>query len=83
MSIAQEGRVACFVVEDTGPGIEGADVANVFQPFVRVLGNQETGSGLGLAIVRPAATAMDGTVERTTRRDRQSGRRFVYRQAAV
>ncbi len=82
MSIAQEGRVACFVVEDTGPGIEGVDVANVFQPFVRVLGNQETAA----ASASPSSRGGDRDGrdrERTTRRDGQSGRRFVYRQAAV
>ncbi|MEO8936656.1 MAG: ATP-binding protein [Burkholderiaceae bacterium] len=83
VSITREGRVACFVIQDTGPGIRAADVPMVFEPFVRILGTRETGSGLGLAIVRAAANALGGTVELTTRLDRRSGLRFVYRQAAV
>lgn len=83
VSITREGRAACFVIEDTGPGIRAADVATVFEPFVRILGTKETGSGLGLAIVRAAANALGGTVELTKRLDARSGLRFVYRQAAV
>lgn len=83
VSVTREGRAACFVIEDTGPGIGPADVAMVFEPFVRILGTKETGSGLGLAIVRTAAGALGGTVELTNRLDHCSGLRFVYRQAAV
>ena len=78
-----DGRIARFVVEDSGPGMNEADMLNVFEPFVRVLGTQESGSGLGLAIVRAAAEAMNGTVELSARPNRLSGLRFTYRQAAV
>lgn len=39
-------------VEDTGPGIPETERNRVFDPFYRVLGNDEVGSGLGLSIVR-------------------------------
>lgn len=83
ISLGQEGRAACFVVEDTGPGIDPSDLARVFEPFVRILGTKEAGSGLGLAIVRGAAQAMGGSVELTARQDERPGLRFVYRQAAA
>ncbi len=81
ISLAREGDEVCFVVEDTGPGINPADLARVFEPFVRLLGTKETGSGLGLAIVRGAAQAMGGRVELGGRSDAGRGLRFVYRQA--
>lgn len=79
--LATHGNDACFIVEDTGPGIAPGDIERVFEPFVRVLGNQEAGSGLGLAIARSAALALGGRIELGTRIDGRSGLRFVYRQA--
>jgi signal transduction histidine kinase len=83
VSVSVEGRQACLVVEDTGPGIAEADIERVFEPFVRVLGSQESGSGLGLAIARTAAQVLGGTIELGRRSDHRSGLRFVYRQAAL
>ena len=71
------------MVEDTGPGIQQADIETVFEPFVRLKGTGEAGSGLGLAIVRAAAEAMQGDVELLPRRDSRSGLCFRYRQTAV
>ena len=42
-------------VDDTGPGIPPSERDRVFDPFYRVLGNDEAGSGLGLAIVKTIA----------------------------
>ncbi|WP_218079590.1 ATP-binding protein [Anthocerotibacter panamensis] len=42
-------------VEDTGPGIPEAERDRVFDPFYRVVGQDEVGSGLGLAIVQTIA----------------------------
>ena len=81
VALYEELRIAHLVVEDTGPGIGQADIVNVFEPFVRILGTHEAGSGLGLAIVRAATEAMGGTVELSNRLDRASGLRFSYRQA--
>jgi signal transduction histidine kinase len=82
VSVAIESGVAYLVVEDTGPGIADADLDRVFEPFVRVLGSQESGSGLGLAIARTAAQALGGDIRLGKRADQRSGLRFVYRQAA-
>ena len=78
VSLSVEDGVARFVVEDTGPGIPPADLERVFEPFVRVLGTQQTGSGLGLAIARTAANALGGRIELGSRADRGKGLRFTY-----
>ena len=83
VSLSAHGDDACLIVEDTGPGIAPGDIERVFEPFVRVLGNQESGSGLGLAIARTAALALGGRIELGRRTDRRSGLRFVYLQARV
>jgi signal transduction histidine kinase len=83
VSVAIDGHDACLVIEDTGPGIEPADIERVFEPFVRVLGSRESGSGLGLAISRTAARALGGRIELGKRMDNRSGLRFIYRQAHV
>ena len=80
VSVLAEGGEVCLVVEDTGPGIAREDLKRVFEPFVRVLGSEESGSGLGLAIARTAAQALGGRIELGERSDRGSGLRFTYRQ---
>lgn len=50
-------------VADSGRGIEQADLARVFEPFVQVGGPAtHTGTGLGLAIVREYVRRMGGSV---------------------
>lgn len=39
-------------IKDSGPGIPVVERERVFDPFYRVLGNDEIGSGLGLSIVK-------------------------------
>lgn len=73
-------QVATMVVEDTGPGLSDEELARVFDPFYRVLGNAEHGSGLGLAIVARVASVTGGTVQLTRRAGGASGLRFEYRQ---
>jgi signal transduction histidine kinase/CheY-like chemotaxis protein len=58
------GRLA-FVVRDTGPGLEAADQAKLFQRFSQVdarVSRGHGGSGLGLAICRGLVEAMEGTI---------------------
>ena len=54
---------AVFEVHDTGIGISIDDVDRVFEPFYRVLGNNEVGSGLGLSIVKKIADNLGGEVK--------------------
>lgn len=83
VSLRRLGRVACFMVEDDGPGIGPDDLARVFDPFFRVLGSHETGSGLGLSIARAAAEAAGGDIELRNVDPPATGLRFIYRQAAI
>ncbi len=60
-----------LTVADTGPGIPGDRIDDIFEPFVqlgRSLSSGHEGAGLGLAISRDLARAMDGdvTVESTS-----------------
>lgn len=59
--ITRNGKTG-IVVEDTGPGIPESEHVRVFDPFYRVLGNEETGSGLGLSIVKLCAERMGADV---------------------
>jgi heavy metal sensor kinase len=56
---------ASIVVQDTGPGIDPADVERVFQPFVRLdaaRARSTGGTGLGLSIARSIVMAHGGTL---------------------
>ncbi|MDE0201186.1 MAG: ATP-binding protein, partial [Rhodospirillaceae bacterium] len=55
-----------LAVRDTGPGIAGADLAHLFEPFYQAAASrrhgQQTGTGLGLAISKRLITAMGGHI---------------------
>lgn len=59
--ITDDGVELC--VSDTGPGILPEDRERVFDPFYRVLGNEQIGSGLGLAIVKAIVTRLGATID--------------------
>jgi signal transduction histidine kinase/CheY-like chemotaxis protein/streptogramin lyase len=51
-------------VEDTGPGIEPARQAKIFEPFVQgITVPERKGTGLGLSICKKYADFMGGTIE--------------------
>jgi len=52
-------------VQDSGPGIDPADQAKIFDEFVRLdkSDKKEEGSGLGLPISKQLATLLGGTIE--------------------
>ncbi|MEO8098767.1 MAG: HAMP domain-containing sensor histidine kinase [Acidobacteriota bacterium] len=57
-------------VEDSGPGIDPADEAHIFEPFYRgkkAREEQVQGSGLGLSLVKKIVEAHGGTVDVTSR----------------
>jgi PAS domain S-box-containing protein len=63
-SITSE-RVVCFLVSDTGIGIEPEDLNSLFQPFRQIdtgLARVHEGTGLGLAICHRLAILMGGEV---------------------
>jgi two-component system OmpR family sensor kinase len=51
-----------LLIEDTGAGISEAERKRVFDPFYRVLGNDEIGSGLGLSIVATIVARVGASV---------------------
>ena len=57
-------RQVCFMVEDTGCGIEKDDLGRIFEPFVRVHAlSDQPGVGLGLAIAQQWVTLMGARIE--------------------
>jgi signal transduction histidine kinase len=76
---ASESEVRLEVLDD-GPGIDAADLPQLFEPLFRAdrTRNSATGgAGLGLAIVRRLSAALGGTVEAENRVE--GGARFVVR----
>ena len=64
MRDAESGRLSAEV-QDTGPGIEAADLLHVFEAFRQVGGASSRpfeGTGLGLTIARDIARAMGGDI---------------------
>ncbi len=66
-----------FSVTDTGPGIDRADQARIFQPFDQGAGESRTqGTGLGLAIARSHIELMGGRLDLDSAPGR--GSRFYF-----
>lgn len=68
VSLILSNGVASIYVNDTGVGIEAADLAKVFERFYRADRSRTTaGSGLGLAIARAIVDALGGYLTITSR----------------
>jgi CheY-like chemotaxis protein len=65
-----------FTVEDTGIGIDEAELTRIFEPFHRITRTDRIveGSGLGLAITQRLVAALGGKISVTSRKG--SGSRF-------
>ena len=65
LSLSREDGVALVAIRDTGIGVEGVHLGEIFQPFVRLDSGQARdtgGTGLGLPIARSIVTAHGGTL---------------------
>ena len=71
--VAAEARLR-FEIQDRGPGFQGVDPTELFQPFRRGAAKRR-GTGLGLAIVDRALRAHGGRVQASERTG--GGARFV------
>jgi two-component system OmpR family sensor kinase len=66
VSVARDGSNAVIEVADTGPGLDGAELARVFERFYRADESRSRASGgvgLGLSIVAAVARAHGGDVD--------------------
>jgi two-component system sensor histidine kinase KdpD len=73
VTLPRPGRVG-LVIEDDGPGVDGDDLARIFERFQRGTAGpagSRHGMGIGLSIVRGMTEAMGGTV--TAQRSRLGG----------
>jgi two-component system nitrogen regulation sensor histidine kinase NtrY len=68
------GKAIEIAVTDDGAGIDPADLARIWEPYVT---HKPGGTGLGLAIARQAVLAHDGTVEATSTLGKGTRIRFV------
>ena len=80
LALLREKDAAALVVEDSGIGIEPADLERIFEPFVRLdeaRSRASGGTGLGLAIARGIAVAHGGSL--TVQSAPKAGSRFTLR----
>lgn len=63
VSVRQAGGRTVLCVEDSGPGLEGADRQRLGERFFRVAGSGASGSGLGWSIVRRIAAVHGLAIE--------------------
>jgi len=80
LSVTAADGEAVLAVEDTGSGIDAADVIRIFEPFVRLdsaRSRESGGSGLGLAIARSIVVAHRGILG--VERPAAGGSRFTIR----
>jgi signal transduction histidine kinase len=66
LSASLTGNALSIDVEDSGPAIPEADLAQIFEPFFTT---KPSGTGLGLAIARSAAIAHGGDLYLSQNRD--------------
>ena len=71
---SDDNRSICFIVEDTGIGIQPKNAERIFERFVK-LNSDSQGVGLGLTISRMLARLMEGDI--TIDQSYKAGARFI------
>lgn len=56
VTVRTDAEAVHLQVDDSGPGLQEAEIARLGERFYRVLGSEQSGSGLGWSIVRRIAT---------------------------
>lgn len=62
VEVRRDADAVLLTIEDSGPGLDAADLARLGERFFRVAGNGESGSGLGWSITRRIAQAHAATL---------------------
>lgn len=64
VSLSRRGRILCFSVSDSGPGIPENVMPELFRRYLRqpAIEDGRNGMGLGMVLIRSAAAAHGGTV---------------------
>lgn len=74
LGLTIRGSHVFLQIKDSGPGIPIMEQERIFDPFYRVLGNDEIGSGLGLSIVKTITDRIGAKVRLAfTDKEAQSG----------
>ena len=63
LSVGVSGGKVELLIRDSGPGLPLAERSRVFDPFYRILGNEQVGSGLGLSIVKAVADRIGAEIQ--------------------
>jgi signal transduction histidine kinase len=82
LEVARYGPMAVLAVEDTGPGVPGADRERIFERFTQLdsgATRRAGGVGLGLYIARQLAQAQGGDLLVTDPAEARQGARFELR----
>ena len=74
VTAASDAAGVTLVVDDTGPGLEPADLPRLFEPY---FSTKEAGVGLGLAMVKRIVEEHGGRVSASNRTDGVPGARFT------
>jgi len=79
VGVYSEDGSAVLRIEDTGSGVQAADLVKIFEPFFRGSRPQGEGAGLGLSIVKRVVESMGGkiTLENIVGQDRSGVRATV------
>lgn len=66
-----------IVIEDSGPGIEAADLPHLFERFYRGSDTQKDSAGIGLALAKALVEAQNGQL--TAENRKSGGARFIIK----